>query len=49
MSRFLYDLRQVFGDDVSYTHAKEGANEYGEKWRGDAVQPVLESDAKKTK
>jgi len=49
MSRVLYDFRQVFGDDVAYTYAKEGANEYGEKWHGDAVQPILESDAKKKK
>ena len=44
MSRVLYDFRQVFGDDVAYTYAKEGANEYGEKWQGESVQPVLETN-----
>ena len=43
MSSVLYDFRQVFGE-VEYTYAKEGANEYGERWQGDAVVPVLESD-----
>ena len=44
MSRVLYDFRQIFGDDVEYTYAKEGANEYGEEWRGQGVVPVLEFD-----
>ena len=48
MSRVLYDFRQVFGE-VEYTYAKEGANEYGERWQGQGVQPVLEIDAKKKK
>ena len=47
MSRVLYDFRQIFGDDVAYTYAKENENEYGEKWQGDAVRPVLEIDSKK--
>ena len=48
MSRVIYDFRQVFGE-VEYTYAKEGANEYGERWQGHGVQPVLELEAKKKK
>jgi len=47
VAEFAWYAKQTF--DAEITYAKEGANEYGERWQGEAVVPVLECHAKKNK